>query len=258
MSNCRGLLFATILGFSIAALGASPPETPSLLYSRLSEHSDPVWVSARKLLDGKGQLRWQLLGDQAADKWRRNEPYLNLLEGSVKDVQEVAENRCTVFEVSTWPSAVHPPDDGFLPLLRGARAAFVGTVVESTPGFLLGSPATVLTVHIDESWRLVSPSSYLLVAYPEARFAVGGRVVCGRHQRGALAPKPGQTLVVLSQGLPLDRDGRLVRASMQELITVLDKKTLRLPPNLAGDDEMAEITDFDELLAKIRLGFGRL
>lgn len=257
------LSFAMSLGAPAPSLGGSPPETPGLLYSYLSpsEHPDPIWVSARQLLGSKGQLDWRLLGEQAADKWRRNEPYLPRVSGQAGAVQDATEEACTVSEVSTWPSPVHPPDDGFLDLLRGARAAFAGTVVEKIPGFLLGSPATVLTVKIDESWRLAPPlaaSPYLLVAYPEARFVLDGRVVCGRHQEGAVAPEPGQTIVVLGQGPPLDREGRLIRASLQELIVVPDGKTLALPRNLARDDEMVGITTLGQLLAKIRLGFDRL
>lgn len=251
------------LGTPAASLGGPPPDTPGLLYSHLpsSEHPDPIWVSARKLLGSKGQLDWQVLGHQEADKWRRTEPHLGRVKGVAEGVQEVPEEACTVFQVSTWPSPVHPPDDGLLVLLRGARAAFMGKVVARTPGFLLGSPATVLTVETDESWRLaphLSASPYLFVVYPEARFSVGGRVVCGKHQAGAGVPELGQTLVVLGQGLPLDRGGRLIRASLQELIVVSEGTTLSLPSNLARDDEMVGITTLDQLLAKIRLGFERL
>ncbi len=256
------LLTAMSLGFPVASLGSPPTEPPGRLYSHLppSEHPDPIWVSAKELLGGKGQLDWQPLGNRAAEKWRRTEPYLNRRNSLAEGLQKVPEEACTVSEVSSWPSPVYPPDDGLLALLRGARAALVGTVIEKTPGFLLGSPATLLTVKIDESWRLPtsSASPHLLVAYPEARFAVGGRVICGKHQEGALAPEPGQTLVLLGQGIPLDRDGRLVRASLQELIVVADGKTLTLPSNLARDDEMVGITTLDQLLAKVRLGFEHL
>lgn len=196
------LLVAISLAIPAASLASPPIEPPGRLYSHLppSEHPDPIWVSARELLGGKGQFDWQALGKHAADKWRRTEPYLNRRSDSAAGVQGVPEEACSVSEVSSWPSPVHPPEDGLLALLRGARVAVVGTVVEKTPGFLLGSPATVLTVKIDESWRLPSSaSSHLLVAYPEARFAVGGRVICGRHQKGAVTPEPGQTLVILGQ-----------------------------------------------------------
>jgi hypothetical protein len=256
------LLAAMSLGAPVASLGSPPAEPPGRLYSHLppSEHPDPIWVSAKELLGSKGQLEWQPLGNRAAEKWKRTEPYLNRRNGLAEGLQEVPEDACTVSEVATWPSSVQPPDDGLLVLLRGARAALVGTVIEKTPGFLLGSPATLLTVKVDESWRLPSSSAspYLLVAYPEARFAVDGRVICGKHQEGAVAPEPGQTLVILGQGLPLDRDGHLIRASLQELIVVADGKTLSLPSNLARDDEMVGITTLDQLLAKIRLGFEHL
>jgi hypothetical protein len=256
------LLAAMSLGIPVASLGSPPTEPPGRIYSYLppSEHPDPIWVSAKELLGSKGQLDWQPLGHRAAEKWRRNEPYLNRPKGLAEGLQEVPEEACSVFEVSSWPSSVHPPDDGLLALLRGARVALVGTVVEKTPGFLLGSPATLLTVKIDESWRLPpsSVSPHLLIAYPEARFAVGGRVICGRHQKGAVAPEPGQTLVILAQGLPFDREGRLFGASLQELVVSAGGKTLSLPPNLARDDEMLGITTLDQFLAKIRLGFERL
>jgi hypothetical protein len=210
-------------------------------------------LASRRLLD------WQPLGNRAAEKWRRNEPRLSHWNGLPEGLQEVPEKACTVFEVASWPSPVHPPDDGLLALLGGARVAIVGTVIEKTPGFLLGSPATLLTVKIDESWRLPPAASpYLLVAYPEARFAAGGRVICGRHQKGAVAPEPGQTVVFLGQGLPFDRDGRLFGASLPELIVAADGQTLSLPPNLARDDEMEGVTTLDPLLSKIRLGFERL
>jgi len=256
------LLAAMSLGAPVAILGSPPAEPPGRLYSHLpsSEHPDPIWVSAKEILGNKGQLDWQPLGNHAAEKWRRTEPYLNRRNGPAEGLQEVPEEACTVSEVSTWPSPVHPPDDGLLVLLRGAHTALVGTVVEKTPGFLLGSPATLLTVKVDESWRLPSSSAspYLLVAYPEARFAAAGRVVCGKHQEGAVAPEPGQTLVLLGQGLPLDREGRLIRVSLQELIVAADGKTLSLPSNLARDDEMVGVTTLDQLLAKIRLGFEHL
>lgn len=250
------LVSAVSLGIPAAALGGPPAETPGRLYSHLpaSEHPDPIWVSAEQLLDGEG-VNWHVLGSSAADKWKRTEPYLNRFSGAADGVQKVSEQACSVFEVSSWPSPVHTPKDGLLALLRGARVALVGTVVEKTPGFLLGTPATVLTVKVDESWRLSPPfsaSPYFMVAYPEAQFAIGGRVVCGKHQRGASAPEPGQTLVVLGQELPLDREGRLIRASLQELVVAADGETLSLPPNLAKDDEMVGITTLSQLLTKIR------
>lgn len=255
------LLAAISLAIPVASPASPPTTPPGRLYSHLppSEHPDPIWVSAQELLGSKGQLNWQALGNHAADKWRRNEAYLNRRSDIDAGVRDVPEDACSVSEVSSWPIPVRPPDDGLLALLRGARTAVVGTVVEKTPGFLLGSPATVLTVKIDESWRLPSSvSTHLLVAYPEARFAVGGRVICGKHQKGAAAPEPGQTLVILGQTPPMDREGQLIRASLQELIVAPDGTTLSLPPNLASDDELVGITTVDQLLAKIRLGFEHL
>ncbi len=253
---------ALILISPAALLGAARAEGPDLLYSRLpaAEHPDPIWVSAAEL--GKeGHLDFRLLGQPAAARWQRIEPYLKRLPVSKEGVGEASEEDCTASDVSSWPSPVHPPDDGLLPLIRGAQAAFSGTVVERTLGFFLGAPATLLTIELDEIFKIEPPvqaARRLYLLYPQARFTVAGRVFCGRHQQGAEAPPVGSRLIVLGQNPPLDREGLLLRVNLEELVLEASDGTLVLPPNLKRDDEMLGIKKPDELLAKLRLGFQRL
>lgn len=255
----RASLAAAILALGLDAPLVAQAEAPRLLYSHLppSEHSAPIWVAADELL-GKGDgPDWQVLGAGYAQTWERAAGELNRLPSRASGVQEVGQEQCTVStnSLTGWRSPVQPPDDGLLPLIKGERAGFVGTVVEQTPGFLFGVPVTLLTVEIDDAFHLeetVRPiAGHLYLAYPEAHFAVRGRVICGEHEKGAEPPEVGTKLVVMAQQGPLDQEGVLLKVHVEELIIVNRDDSLTLPPNLERDDRMRSIVSLGGLLDEI-------
>lgn len=238
--------------------------SPSILYSRLSasEHPDPIWVSATELTDDRGNLDWDMLGDVAAKRWRRIEPETEIArkEGLDGDalVRRASESECPVTDVSSWPSAARRSGERPPSFIEGAQAAFAGTVVERTPGFLIGKVATVLTVEVTETFVTDDPTadaSPLYVAFPQGRFNVAGKVFCGKHQKGPDAPEVGSSVLVLSQHAPIDEEASLFQVSVDEIASMSPDGQLVLPEVMREDERIDEPVSWQQLLERVRGAF---
>lgn len=267
------LLAASVLLAPRSAAGdGAPGDTssvgtgPSILYSRLdpSERPDPIWVSATELADERGGLSWDMLDAPSAERWKRIEPETDAETKAGGDelalIQRVEETACPFKDVSSWPSPVRPSVDGLQALIEGAEAAFAGTVVERTPGFLIGKIATVLTVEVTETFRAGTTAAALspvYVAYPQGRFRVAGKVFCGRHQKGPDAPEVGSNVLVLAQSAPIDDRSSLFQISVQEIASQSPENELILPQTLREDERIGTPGSWQEFLDVVRRGFSR-
>ncbi len=249
-----------LIGCGLGHPGSARAETPARFYSHLppEDYSDPIWVAATELLSGGGKLNWQVLDEVDARAWL---PDLARRLGQV-GIQDIAEEDCSIWRSRNQSSPVQAPNDGLLDLLKGARAVFEGTIIERTPGFLFGIPATLLTVKVTESFWMdmeVKPSAgQLYLAYPQASFSADGWIICGGWQEGPPAPPTGSKVVVLAQSPPNDRGGALLQVSLEEMVFVADDDSLTWPANLARDPAMEGILAARDLADRIRLEIGRL
>jgi hypothetical protein len=239
-----------------------PPlsKAPAVAFNEAT--SKPIWLAAQKLRDERGEMRWELLPDNAVQQIQE----LGRLAGDQAIAERVRETGggvtwagkedCPAEQVASWPR-LSSEEDGFLSLLANARSVFSGTIVDRTPGFLFGKVVTLLSIELDEHSMVEPPfssASTVYVAFPEGRFAIDGQVFCGAHQTTDHTPQIGEHLVVLPHLDPADDQGRIVYASTQEMIFSGPDGHLDLPENLARDDEMTGVVTLDELLAKIELG----
>lgn len=244
----------------ISSVGTSP----RIVYSHLgaSEHPDPIWVAATELADEWGDLNWDMLGTRAAKRWRRAEIEVAAkthLEGDAV-VRRASESECAVKDVSSWPSPARMSRDHPPAFIEGSKAAFGGTVVKRTPGFLIGSVATVLTVQVTETFAAAAPAtnvSRLYVAYPQGRFSVGGKVFCGKHQKGPDAPEVGSRVLVLSQHAPIDERASLFQVSVDEIASMRPDGELILPQAMKANEHIGEAPTWQELIERVHRAFSR-
>lgn len=262
------IALALISTVSIGAFGAEggaaegergTVEAPQVLYSKLdpAEYSDPVWVAASELVEGDSAPAWQLLGTRAAETWASKEPTLRqdaALKGRVAAVPE--EEDCGVMHNRlTWSSGAQRARGGLAPFFDTATGVFAGTVVGHTPGFYLGALATVLTIDVSETLRGLSETEvppYLHAVYPQARFALDGRIYCARHETGPGLPPVGSNVVVLTHHPAADEQGVLFKVSVDEVLGVTPEGAVLVPEALEAETPFAEVTSWEELLAAVR------
>ncbi len=257
-AGCVAITCFAMTAWSAGAQGQATskegPSTPSVLYSSVA-YPDPIWVSAAEMIKGSEGIQWELLGKNEAEVWRRSVPDLNHLGRKSVGIEEVDESDCKVLRVDSWPTVERSVEGDFRALVRESREVFAGTVVARTPGFVVGSPATVLKVDVTDGLRFeryIHDHSVLYVAYPQAYFSMRGLVVCGDHQKGAQLPEVGSRILVLSHYTPMDANYSLLQVSVQEVISGPETGTLNLPPNLKHSPELQGISSFDELLELVR------
>lgn len=110
--------------------------------------SKPFWISADAATTPSGEVNYAIFGAGKASFVRAHEVRKKVVAEAVAEVgtlcpwYTVAPDRGGRVPSSTWRDA-----------LQNAPAIYSGTVIEITPGFSNGSPASLLTVKIDKVLR---------------------------------------------------------------------------------------------------------
>ena len=231
-------------------------EAPGILYSRVRDDPYGFWVSAHELTQGGGKIRWELLGKDAAEDWRRTLPVLAQLETKGASIQEVSEENCKVFTSEfPWTRVDEFLKDDFSTFVKTAKEVFSGRVVAHTPGFLGGVPVTALTVEVTEGLRFEPPAherSVIYLAYPHAYFAMDGYVFCGVHEVGPDPPAVGSRILILYHGEPIDKAGSMLMVSVQEVVSASGEGVLTLPSDLKQSPALRGVSSFEEVLELVR------
>ena len=154
-----------------------------------------------------------------------------------------------------------PPYPGLLELMERTEVVIAGTIEEVTPGFLFGRPASLLTIgslEVAPESRSSTVPDRIYVPYPEAHFALDQMPFCRWDYDDLPAVDAGQRVVLLPRAGPLDVQGSLIYATLEEMVLEAGSGRLELPTNLEVDDEMAGVMTFSELMEKIRSGADRI
>lgn len=197
-------LLATVLGSS-ASQDTGPPESPAILQSSAppSEVAYPVWVAASHARGAYGELdaskfepgmldHLQGFIDAAPQQLAPTvqEPQIRLLQP-----QECA----LVATALTWASLgeINTLND----LATRAHTVVSGEIVAVTPGFVFGSPASLLAVAVERFESVAErspPPTLIYIAYPQGFFALDGVAFCGLHEKTAVPLQVGSRIVFLS------------------------------------------------------------
>lgn len=183
----------TILSILVAT-SVTVAEVPSWIASSdttAAEH--PLWVSAEEAAPN-GFLRWDLFDPNQQDWFRtslQRNPEERAQEGG-GDVQE----RC-----STWiyPSGGGGKADSPAELLDRAGVVYRATVTDVAPGFLNGSPGTMIEATVQEVIkppRQGEPLEQILIFYRYAVIEVDGGFLCVRDLREPATPRIGGIVVL--------------------------------------------------------------
>lgn len=237
MKPVRSLLIAALPVFGLATAFAgghrAGTEIPDAFYSTVEEREAPLWVSAELARTPQNQIDWKLFPSNESASLRRQlaaQERLKAEEGprsltarQASGREPVEDDNCVLYEKSFHHLSGELTAPGFEGLLESARAIYSASIRDISQGFLLGSPASVLKLEIEEVWKAedgLAPAKELFAVYPFARFAIGDGVFCSGAPEGLLRPKPGQRLIVFITSDPLDRDRTLVWVDPEHLIAI--------------------------------------
>ena len=160
--------------------------------------SPPFWISASAATGADGEVNYERFNIGLREVLRSQA--IPIAHGAAGTAAE--QQPCTQFTVSytggpakamtTWQSA-----------LANAESVIKGTVTATTPGFFTTSPATILTVHIDQQVRGDRPLGQghdIFVPYFAADFRVGNARFCNAglsRNGGSFLPAINDEILIL-------------------------------------------------------------
>lgn len=221
-----------------AALAVPSGRIPPYIASRYGPTSDAAWISARSVLNSKGELNLEALPPGlriAAQRQIESGDYQK--QGCIQTLQVNVEL---------------PPDLGARgtlgDLARNSLAILRGTVTAIDQGFgSYGTAALLLEVQVDErvkgSVKIVD-APYVYVEYPVASFEAGGYRFCKKDSRWPEPPEIGDRLMLFPYMPPGDEGGQVIAPFPDAFEVIFERKrdgALALPKALRGASDLVDI-----------------
>lgn len=269
MKLTRNVLLAAVGLAASLAYGAGSA-VPGIFYSGVADRVSPIWISADLARTPDNQIDWKLfsseesaslrskLAAQERVKAEERAKSLSLLQSLGRE--PVQDDNCVTYEKTFYHLGGELEGSGFDGLLRSAHGVYSATIAELSPGFFLGSPATVLKLEITQAWKAESgmaPAKELFGVYPFARFAIGEGVFCSGVPGRLPRPKIGQRVIVFITSKPLDRQQTLFWVEPNYMIAERGDGGVSLPPALKDDPELFPVQSLDEAEELLRRATGR-
>jgi hypothetical protein len=174
-----------------------------------SSSSVPLWVSARAAFRPDGELRAEQFG--AVPLSMLNE---NRRRNSGSD--------CRV-ALAAPPLEDFAPKDSFDALVASALTIIQGHVLSTDTGFLNGIPGTLISLHVNETYKALGHLAtkgdvHMFVA--EATINTPTGVICSRTFSKVPTPDVGDDVVIFASLDPLDADHRILTVDERKQIVV--------------------------------------
>jgi|GEM_PF-2529734 len=236
-------LAVTVLALvSTVSLHAVDPHHPIL--SKNLSRKTPVWVPATDAVTDAGDLNDKNI--QKGHTWsifeRQTQPS-NIGSASV-------EEPCPGVTVFVDAPGEHHIQASIDALAHASKTVLVGTVLEVTPGFFDGLPASLVHVSVERHLRNAAGSVYFV--YPVARFTAGGRSFCRKNLLySETIPAIGDSLLLFGNAT-IDRDDE-VFAPLPHEVVIEHKGHLIVPPDLARDVDLQSVSSMRDLTARVQL-----
>jgi len=212
----------------------------------------PLWVSAEAAVTKDGEMNYDLFHSPSMRQYR--EAHAKQYRLSRKANQsDISWEECFQVErrVPKAPSIKGKPENTLEDLVQHSDAIIEGTIVQVTPGFLVGHQTSLVTVQV--SGRLKSSpgfreQEYVYVDYPVAKFTVGGITYCIDNADLPIGPKIGARVLLFPYRKPWDTTGSFITIEPNKIfIEDLDGKLLK-PKALASATLLGQAATFPDLL----------
>jgi hypothetical protein len=231
---CWGIALPALA--EVGGAAASRPESatvdeagpsPALLERRSGDTDGPLWVSVEAATRPDGTLDWGVLGEEASKHFQTfaispRIPY-SVLEQSpgTREMSVVAERTTPdgtteVWYHYGWSSRDMPMGQrwkSLQDLAEKAQAIYTGEVVGVSEGFFEGSPASLLTVKVEEVLRAAdghTSAREVYLYYPAARFSVGDLNFWKSNPAFPPRPRVGDMMLLADDRPPADSEGLVV------------------------------------------------
>lgn len=110
------------------------------------------------------------------------------------------------------------PERSLEEVYRNAKSAFTGRIVSATPGFLEGTPGSLLELSsVEIALGTVRAEGSVYVFFPFAHVIAGNQLLCKSDLRYTLRPQVGDTLVVLASSSALDKGASLFQPGPSQI-----------------------------------------
>jgi hypothetical protein len=231
-------VFALVLTVPLHAVDPHHP----ILSKNLSQQT-PVWVPATEAVTDAGELNEKNI--QKGHTWSIFER-----QAQPSNIDPASSNEpcpgITVFVDA--PGELHIPAS-LDALARASKTVVVGMVMDVTPGFFDGLPASLVHVSAERHLRNAADSVYFV--YPVARFSAGGRTFCRKNLLyGETIPSIGDSLLLFGNAT-IDRDDK-VFAPLPHEVVIEHQGHLIVPPDLARDVELQSLSTMSALTERIQ------
>jgi hypothetical protein len=195
---------------------------PAELHANGSWYRQPLWISASRALSADGSIREDV--QSGGKRVQIDESFIVRRDaGSVARQDRADVGVCDSVSHSVSDDRMNPKPNRRLADLRAyAHGIYLGEVDGIDQGFLLGTPGSLLSVHIDEpikrSATVNTSDGHVLVFYPYARIPLKDAVACRTEITFRFRPEVGTRLVVFAYDDPIDQGSKLIVPQYTELI----------------------------------------
>ena len=271
MSTRSPLVFLSIV-IALAGVQAGTPcghdqkSMTQMIEPTENGYFGPLWIPVNRAFDEAGALNRALTGETGARAIEARALRLeNLSRAELREFDKAAikrigespaftEIRCPI--VSTFPSRL-PEVKGHESLRDIATNAvdlLIGRVTEIEPGFSLSMAGVML--HVDVADSVKKSARYVgieevLVFYPHASFAVGGRIFCSQGWFGAVAPVVDDRLLITPFG-PSNASGtQVIHPRWWELPVLERGGILHVPDTLKVNTAFRVDQTLNDLVVKL-------
>lgn len=218
-----GVTLTLVLNASTAA-AASALRAPLTALRANSSSSVPIWVSARAAFRADGELRAELFSPVSFSMLNENR-------------RQNSGSDCRV-ALGAPPLEDHTAKDSFDALVGNALTIIQGTALSSDTGFLNGVPGTLISLHVDDTYKslgIIAKDGDVHVFIAEATIPTGAGVICSRTFSNIPTPVAGDKVLIFSSINPLDADHRILIVDERKQIVVdRESRVYRPTSALAG------------------------
>jgi hypothetical protein len=212
----------------------------------------PLWVSAEAAVTKDGEMNYDLFHSPSMRQYREAHAKQYRLT-SKENQSDISWEECFQVErrVPKPPSIKGRPANTLDDLVQHSDAIIEGTIVQVTPGFLVGHQTSLVTVQVSDRLKR-SPDfreqEYLYVDYPVAKFTVGGITYCIDNAELPIGPKIGARVLLFPYRKPWDTTGSFLTIEPKQIfIEDLDGKLLE-PKALDSSTSLGQEATFSDLL----------
>ncbi len=222
---------------SAANAGGGDSGANQRLFFRAGEPDQLAWVSAEMATTEDGLIDWSLLSEDIRSSYEELQKWQAFAIGRNEDGTPIYDSGYShalpgfgsYWGPSYYDGINQPPSETLDDLVSNARYIVEGVVTDREQGFFIDEPMTLLTLRVS---RIVAPkqgdnilprfrtpvTNVLYVAYPSARFTIGGHGFAKGDPSYPPLPEIGDSILFFELTLALDVDRLVFRPDADKVL----------------------------------------